>query len=350
MKNLGASDLQILVSATEDLHADFDPKSLPERAMKAVSKVVKADSVAFTGIGYNGKLSGLLWDSSEAISPEAVEIFGQYIHEQPLFATYLIERSTKTLKITDLMAAEKFERTNIYNEFYRRLGVRNQLVSPLSISADLFVSCSINTCRKDFPDRDKLALSLLAPHLVNAIRNAFAYQRLDFALETEACGIVSINSKGKPVFVSEFARQLFDSYFTGEKRGADLLPETISSWLKETNPAIRTDEFVMPPPPLKIAGQKGELVVRRAYNKTMREVTLLLEEKRFSSPKMFESLQLTRREAEILFWVTQGKSDEVIATLCGISLRTVHKHVENIYTKLGVETRTGAMLRALEIL
>lgn len=65
---------------------------------------------------------------------------------------------------------------------------------------------------------------------------------------------------------------------------------------------------------------------------------------------MYNQLHLTRREDEILFWITQGKSDDVMATLCGISPRTVHKHVENIYKKLGVETRTSAMLKALEIL
>jgi DNA-binding CsgD family transcriptional regulator len=64
---------------------------------------------------------------------------------------------------------------------------------------------------------------------------------------------------------------------------------------------------------------------------------------------MFDSFGLTRREAEILFWIMQGKTDPVIADICRISLRTVHKHVENIYIKMGVETRTAAMLKALEI-
>ena len=51
-----------------------------------------------------------------------------------------------------------------------------------------------------------------------------------------------------------------------------------------------------------------------------------------------------------MFWITQGKTDGVIALLCGISPRTVQKHVENIFTKLGVETRTAAMLRAFDVL
>ena len=106
----------------------------------------------------------------------------------------------------------------------------------------------------------------------------------------------------------------------------------------------------MPPEPLKIKNAKGELTVRLMYNDTTRERTLLLDEKKNLSSKVLEQLDITRRESEILFLITQGKSDDAIATLCGISPRTVHKHVENIYTKLGVETRTAAMLRAMEIL
>ena len=350
MTRLNIQDLQTLLSAIENLNSDFDPKSLAERAISAATMVIEADSVAFTGINYNGELSGLAWDSSEAISPEEIEIFGLYMHEQPLFAAFVIERRPETLKITDLLAADKFERTNIYNEFYRKIGVRNQLVSPLSISEDLFVSCSANTGKKDFSDRTKLMSTLLAPHLVNTIRNAYAYERLNSALETEECGIIAVNSKGKAVFVSEFAKQLLEKYFASEKRETGSLPETLHNWLKEVNSMFKTSEFALPPDPLKIENKKGELTVRFMCNNKTREKNLLLEEKRFVNPKTFEQLNLTRREAEIMFWITKGKSDDLIANLCGISTRTVHKHVENIYTKLGVENRTSAILRALEIL
>jgi DNA-binding CsgD family transcriptional regulator len=344
------ADLVALLSAIAELNSDFDPRTLPERAMKAALRTVNADSVAFTGITYDGRLSGLVWDSSEAISPEEIEIFGLYIHEQPLFAAYLIERHAETLQITDLMPAEKFERTNVYNEFYRRVGVRNQLVSPLSVSGDLLVTCSMNTDAPGFSERDRLIISLLAPHLVGAIRSALAYERLTTALDAQASGIIAVSSDGKPQFVSEFARGILEKYFAGEKRAANALPETLRDWIKQANAAFGKKDFSMPPEPLKIRGADGELTVRLMFNETTRERTLLLDEKKFSSPKAFERLNLTPREAEILFFIAQGKSDDIIAALCRISPRTVHKHVENIYAKLGVENRTAAMLRALEML
>lgn len=56
---------------------------------------------------------------------------------------------------------------------------------------------------------------------------------------------------------------------------------------------------------------------------------------------------LTQREAEVMHWLACGKTDAEIAALLSISPRTVQKHLEHIYVKLGVETRTAAVMRAL---
>jgi len=57
---------------------------------------------------------------------------------------------------------------------------------------------------------------------------------------------------------------------------------------------------------------------------------------------------LTRRECEILRWVSEGKRDAEISVILGVSCRTVNHHVASILRKLGVETRTNAAARALE--
>ena len=71
----------------------------------------------------------------------------------------------------------------------------------------------------------------------------------------------------------------------------------------------------------------------------------------FESAKPLEkSLKLTPRVAETLLWIAQGKTNGDIATILGISESTVKKHVLEIFGQLGVETRSAASLRALEIL
>src|SRR5438874_11146561 len=56
--------------------------------------------------------------------------------------------------------------------------------------------------------------------------------------------------------------------------------------------------------------------------------------------------RLTTREAEVLNWVAHGKTDAQIAAILGTSTRTVQKHLQNVYAKLGVENRTAAAMRA----
>jgi DNA-binding NarL/FixJ family response regulator len=63
-----------------------------------------------------------------------------------------------------------------------------------------------------------------------------------------------------------------------------------------------------------------------------------------------EQLQLTQREAEVLTWISRGKSNRDIGEILGISPRTVNKHLEQIFTKLGVENRTSAAAQATKIL
>jgi len=59
---------------------------------------------------------------------------------------------------------------------------------------------------------------------------------------------------------------------------------------------------------------------------------------------------LTLRESEVLVWIARGKSNRDIADILGLSPRTVNKHLEQVYTKLGVENRASAAIRAMQVL
>lgn len=68
----------------------------------------------------------------------------------------------------------------------------------------------------------------------------------------------------------------------------------------------------------------------------------------FSTAQPLESLGLTPREAEVLLWVAQGKTNADVAAILGMSDKTVKIHLSHIYEKLGVESRTAAALEAVE--
>lgn len=91
------------------------------------------------------------------------------------------------------------------------------------------------------------------------------------------------------------------------------------------------------------------------YIKTIRGISYGLPtregamERTSRSPSALKSLRLTDRESEVLLWVSQGKTDTEIGTILGLSPKTVGKHLERIYQKLGVETRTAAAMRVLTL-
>ncbi len=70
----------------------------------------------------------------------------------------------------------------------------------------------------------------------------------------------------------------------------------------------------------------------------------------YQSAKPLESLGLTSREAEVLFWTAQGKTNAEISVIIGVLPSTTKTHLENIYAKLQVDGRHNATLRALEVL
>ena len=86
-----------------------------------------------------------------------------------------------------------------------------------------------------------------------------------------------------------------------------------------------------------LAAVRARLQRASEHHDTSRKVRLP------ATPEELRPLGLTPREAEILFWITQGKSNPEIAIILTMQLVTVKKHVQNILQKLGVENRTAAL-------
>jgi DNA-binding NarL/FixJ family response regulator len=93
-----------------------------------------------------------------------------------------------------------------------------------------------------------------------------------------------------------------------------------------------------------------ELVIIAHYRDS--EVLIRLNElnPRADVSRLQQRLSLTDREAEVLLWISYGKSNGMISEVLAISPRTVQKHLERIYEKLGVETRAAAAAVAIKVM
>lgn len=350
-------DWKDLFSAINILNSDIDPATLGERAISAVKLLISSEMMAFDC--FRPDDFSVAWITpTDAISPEDVDVFLEFAHEHPLIEATVVDKRPDAIRVTDLIPKQQFNESGLYNEFYRRIRITDTMAVSLPISSDLTMTNSLYRSGRNFSERDCLILTLLSGHLRSAIINTKKFEfiqqsetRLERTLEKKSCGVCTLNLANQIIYESNFARKLMQKYFVNEKATLGRLPDSIVRWVEQQRGKEAQKEKVSPPPQLLLVEKEHEkLEIRLMYTAHTKEITLLFEETSLPSPKMLGHLGLTKREAEILFWVSAGKTDKDIAEMLFISPRTVNKHTEKIYVKLGVENRTSAMLRAMESL
>jgi DNA-binding CsgD family transcriptional regulator len=147
------------------------------------------------------------------------------------------------------------------------------------------------------------------------------------------------SASGRAVWQTPLARRLLQTYF--EPNEAPGVPPPVLHWVQEqASLASQGHE----PKALALHHGSRQLVLSLQERTddgdwliVMREVsdTALVE-------AMMQGFKLTLREAEVLYWVAKGKTNRDIGDILGSSPATVKKHLEHVFEKLGVETRTAA--------
>lgn len=234
------------------------------------------------------------------------------------------------LKLSDFLTLTQLRKTRLYASWLG--GTERELSVPIPSPPWHTKTFLFHRGRgaSDFTERDRQLLTLLQPHFARLWRAAETRRMLravldcaDSGSEHDARGVVILARDGRIAFASPAARRLLRNYL-GEARGADL-PPALADWL-DSDSATFTH----------VDGER-RLTARRQGD------ALLLEETR-------DFLGLTPRESQILAWVARGKTNREVAELLWIAPTTVRKHLENVYAKLGVTTRTAAVARFLGVL
>jgi CheY-like chemotaxis protein/DNA-binding CsgD family transcriptional regulator len=150
---------------------------------------------------------------------------------------------------------------------------------------------------------------------------------------------------GKIIWQTPLARDWMQDYFAGEyglSASRELVtPAAILDWIKT---ATKIDEFTARLEPLTIIKNAKRLTLNPADLASDEQWMIVLREE--SDEAQIEALihlfKLTKRESEVLYWTIKGKTSRDIGDILGSSPRTVNKHLEHVFVKLGVETRTAA--------
>jgi DNA-binding CsgD family transcriptional regulator len=359
-ERLRQRDIRTLLGFLRDLYASRDPDAFGAEAARCLFRVVPADRCSYSqwrpGHG----------PARSFVQPGGVDLDGTlgsayklYGHESPLLAYYRRVRRIEVRTFSDLMTRAHYHRSRLYNEYYRHVGVEYQIVVPLTLMASPTtgeVAFAMSRRGLDFSPRDRLMLELLQPHLTQAHATAEALAGLERreALLREAVSatdreVVALGLGGAPAALTEGAARRLAAYFgpAGAGRDAGQLPDALARWVASQDRAL-TGEGGVPPPlrPLVVDRSGRRLTVRLLTGGERR--LLVLEERALDvEPTALASLGLTQREAEVLAWVAKGKANEDVASILGMRPATVAKHLEHVYRKLGVTSRTAAAAQAL---
>src|SRR4029077_631334 len=138
------------------------------------------------------------------------------------------------------------------------------------------------------------------------------------------------NSQGEILFATRQARLLLGRFFSSTPKHR--LPLELQTWL--TRPHNHKPVHV-------VHKKRGESEIDHFALSTSRNLSLMRIEHRNGDkgPQALLALGLTAREAEVLYWISEGKTNPEIAIILDSSINTVKKHANNLFTKLGVETR-----------
>ena len=183
-------------------------------------------------------------------------------------------------------------------------------------------------------------LARIRVHLDNA-RNA---QSARAALDTSGSYLVAVDRSGHIVWSTPQALRLLQE---GAPAGVAALPPTVTAGLLDAVTATPPEPMLLPSvgdrPALRLsylgAAAPDELLLR-----------LSLSETRSETDTLRAKFGLTPREAEVLLWLARGKPNRDIAEILDLSPRTVNKHLETIFAKLGVENRASAAVLATRAL
>ncbi len=150
------------------------------------------------------------------------------------------------------------------------------------------------------------------------------------------------NARGEILFATRKTRVILRSLFA-EKKPDKVVPSEIRAWLTKED---TSKPLVIRHP------ERGEIEIQYLPFSPSGTLSLMRIDSRLVArgPKALLALGLTARQAEVLYWITEGKTNPEIAIILSASPDTVKKHAANLFAKLGVPTRTSAARCALPVL
>ena len=331
--------------------------SLAERITRCLHSLFECELASFDLVD----VSAVRWNTL-VISPVipdwdvAVATLQRFAHEHPILSHATRSGDPGAIRISDLLSLRRYQQTGIYHEFFRPYveGMDRQLGFVANPTPTLACGASVNRRGRDFSPEQRAVMELLRPHLLRAHALAQAHEQMrerehavcETAATAAGGGLCQAGADGGLEWMTAAVGPVLARYFPGWHAGLKLLPAGLVTRLRAAlvHPRDQSQASLALGRSWDFPRAFGTLKVRLAAFVEPGRWQLFFAEEPGELPAETLATRhgLSRREAETLFWIGQGKTNEEIGTLLSISPRTVEKHAEHVFETLCVYNRTAA--------
>jgi DNA-binding CsgD family transcriptional regulator/PAS domain-containing protein len=330
--------LRDVIEAGASLSAATDLPTLRLTALDAFSSLAGCDLASYNEVG-PGRPPLVIAGPGRELEAWEVELMETLIHQNPILDHFIRTGDGRARRFSDLLGTRELRRLDLYRELYSRLGVNFQLAISTAAPSGMVVGIALSRAALDFAEAEVAAVELLRPHLVAAHQRLSEIdwlRRMLVALDEEPGGpaVVLADADGRVLRANAAAAALLGDDGPG-RRLPDPLRDRLKAVLAGVAPRPTTIAFEHLGLTLQARISPGEGGEPSVVSLGMS----LPQAARLASLR----LGLTQREAELLAHLIGGGTSKELAAQLAISARTVDKHLENAYRKLGVAGRGEAI-------
>jgi len=357
MERLTEKDLRRVSEFLRKLYQLRTHEEFTSYIVAAIPSITEGEFTTYNEFHSNGKEGIVKSDQIPHISNPGyyARIINQYADQHPFLTHLRRTKDGRARLLSDFLSVREFRQTPLYQEFYKPLQIPYLAVISLAGNQHTSITLSRHRSGREFNEKTRTILNAIRPHLSQAFKNAMAVTEMRHhsgmasgEMEQAHAAVLAVTPNGQIKWATPRAYRLMREYCLQNGAGMDWLSPYLREWLRYQQQQLDSpEEIAVPVTPLHITRIDGELSIRLIRN--VRESLLLLEKLHSTTDsKKLCQLGLSKRETEILEWVRQGKTNREIGTILGISPRTVQKHLERVYSHLGVENRHAAMMVAMD--
>lgn len=326
-----------------ELHSCTTWKELKSFTIQRLHEFMNSERTAWTEFPRDIIIGHAEWSEGASHLQETyLPVIKLYMEQHPIERRIgASTRLEQCYRIADLISQREFEKTELYNEGYRPSGVRHQIA--LQAHASNFGSnfITLGRANKAFTDQERQTLNFLMPHMRLVYDRLLREQRAREAFSERLRAIADPHpylAVDKDLFLRDANEEALSLMNTLSSFDGIRLPQEIAHSLGDSLHSVRPISTT-----LTLNGRTYRVTGNQSEYEGFRYVSLESIDTAEPSDGCNLITALTRRQNEIALWIKAGKTNPEIAKILGISERTVHKHVENIFRTLGIENRFSLM-------